>query len=129
MAGRVEGKIALVTGGAMGLGKADCELLASEGATVIVSDREIDQAHKVAESFGGDAMALDVTDETQWQEVYKAIEERHGGLDILVNNAGNVIFEKRRGMLGCQLPTPPRHSRHGNLLRLQIWNSLDERAA
>ena len=93
MAGRVEGKIALVTGGAMGLGKADCELLASEGATVIVSDREIDQAHKVAESFGGDAMALDVTDETQWQEVYKAIEERHGGLDILVNNAGNVIFE------------------------------------
>lgn len=93
MAGRVEGKIALVTGGAMGLGKADCEMLAAEGARVIVTDRECEQAHKVAERIGGDAMALDVTSEEQWQEVLKAVEERHGGLDILVNNAGNVIFE------------------------------------
>ncbi|WFL77665.1 SDR family oxidoreductase [Altererythrobacter arenosus] len=93
MGGRVEGKIALVTGGAMGLGKADCELLAAEGARVIVTDREVEQAHKVADAVGGDAMALDVTSESQWKEVYKAIEERHGGLDILVNNAGNVIFE------------------------------------
>ncbi|MFN2099190.1 SDR family oxidoreductase [Altererythrobacter sp. MF3-039] len=93
MAGRVEGKIALVTGGAMGLGKADCEMLAAEGARVIVTDRECEQAHKVAERIGGDAMALDVKSEEQWQEVLKAVEERHGGLDILVNNAGNVIFE------------------------------------
>jgi len=93
MAGRVEGKVALVTGGAMGLGKADCELLAAEGARVIVTDRDVELAHKVADGFGGDAMALDVTDEAQWQQVYQAIEERYGGLDILVNNAGNVIFE------------------------------------
>lgn len=93
MAGRVEGKIALVTGGAMGLGKADCEMLAAEGARVIVTDRECEQAHKVADSIGGDALALDVTDEAQWQEVLQAVQERHGGLDILVNNAGNVIFE------------------------------------
>lgn len=93
MAGRVEGKVALVTGGAMGLGKADCERLAGEGAKVIVTDREVEQAHKVAEAIGGDAMALDVTDEVQWKDVMKAVEERHGGLEILVNNAGNVIFE------------------------------------
>ena len=93
MAGRVEGKVALVTGGAMGLGKADCEMLAAEGARVIVTDREVEAAHKVAEAIGGDAMALDVTDEAQWQAVYAAVGERHGGLDILVNNAGNVIFE------------------------------------
>ena len=93
MAGRVEGRIALVTGGAMGLGKADCEALAAEGARVIVTDREVEQAHKVADAIGGDAMALDVTDEAQWQEVMNAVRERHGGLDILVNNAGNVIFE------------------------------------
>lgn len=93
MAGRVEGRVALVTGGAMGLGKADCERLASEGATVIVTDREVDQAHAVAASIGGDAMALDVTDEQQWKDVMQAVQERHGGLDILVNNAGNVIFE------------------------------------
>lgn len=93
MAGRVAGRIALVTGGAMGLGKADCEMLAAEGATVIVTDREADLAHKVAGEIGGDAMALDVTDEAQWAEVMRSVKERHGGLDILVNNAGNVIFE------------------------------------
>lgn len=93
MAGRVEGRIALVTGGAMGLGKADCEALAREGARVIVTDREVEQAHMVADAIGGDAMALDVTSEEQWQDVMNAVRERHGGLDILVNNAGNVIFE------------------------------------
>lgn len=100
MAGRVEGKIALVTGGAMGLGKADCERLAAEGARVVVTDREVELAHQVAEKIGGDAMALDVTDEQQWKHVIQAVEERHGGLDILVNNAGNVIFED---ILECSL--------------------------
>lgn len=93
MSGRVEGRVALVTGGAMGLGKADCERLAAEGATVIVTDREVELAHKVADGIGGDAMALDVTDERQWKDVMHAVQERHGGLDILVNNAGSVIFE------------------------------------
>lgn len=93
MAGRLEGRVALVTGGAMGLGKADCERLAAEGATVIVTDREVELAHTVANGIGGDAMALDVTSERQWKDVMQAVEERHGGLDILVNNAGNVIFE------------------------------------
>ncbi len=93
MAGRVKGRVALVTGGAMGLGKADCERLASEGAKVIVTDREVELAHEVADAIGGDAMALDVTDEQQWKDVMLAVGERHGGLDILVNNAGNVIFE------------------------------------
>ncbi len=91
--GRVAGRVALVTGGAMGLGKADCEALAREGATVIVTDREAALAQKVAEEIGGDAMALDVTRDEQWAEVIRAVEARHGGLDILVNNAGNVIFE------------------------------------
>lgn len=93
MAGRVAGRVALVTGGAMGLGKADCEALAREGAKVIVTDRDAELAHQVAAAIGGDAMALDVTNEEQWIEVMRAVKERHGGLDILVNNAGNVIFE------------------------------------
>lgn len=91
--GRVAGKVALVTGGAMGLGKADCEALAREGASVIVTDRDVELAHKVAAEIGGNAMALDVTDAAAWAEVIRAVEERYGGLDILVNNAGNVIFE------------------------------------
>jgi 3(or 17)beta-hydroxysteroid dehydrogenase len=93
MTGRLKGRVALVTGGAMGLGKADCERLAAEGARVIVTDREVELAHEVAAGIHGDAMALDVTDEQQWQDVMLAVQERHGGLDILVNNAGNVIFE------------------------------------
>lgn len=91
--GRVEGRVALVTGGAMGLGKADCERLAREGATVIVTDRDIEAAQAVAASVNGAAMALDVTDEEQWQKTVEAVEARFGGLDILVNNAGIVIFE------------------------------------
>ncbi|MGB3469403.1 MAG: SDR family oxidoreductase [Erythrobacter sp.] len=91
--GRVAGRVALVTGGAMGLGKADCEMLAREGAHVIVTDRDIELASAVADAIGGDAMALDVTSEAQWQRVMEAVKERHGGLDILVNNAGIVMFE------------------------------------
>jgi 3(or 17)beta-hydroxysteroid dehydrogenase len=100
VAGRVKGKVALVTGGAMGLGKADCERLAEEGAQVIVTDRDVELAHKVAEEVQGDAFELDVTQEEQWKHVFAAIEERYGRLDILVNNAGNVIFED---ILECSL--------------------------
>ncbi|MGN6498117.1 MAG: SDR family oxidoreductase [Tsuneonella sp.] len=93
MAGRVEGKVALVTGGAMGLGKADCELLAAEGAKVVVTDIDIDKARAVADAIGGVALEHDVRDERRWQEVYREVADRHGALHILVNNAGNVIFE------------------------------------
>ena len=93
MAGRVEGKVALVTGGAMGLGRADAELLAAEGATVFVSDIAPDKARAVADAIGGTALEQDVRDEARWREVFAEIERAHGGLDILVNNAGNVIFE------------------------------------
>lgn len=93
MAGRVEGKIALVTGGAMGLGKADCLRLAAEGAKVVVTDIDLARAQAVAEEAGGIAYEHDVRDETRWKAIIADIETRHGGLDILVNNAGNVIFE------------------------------------
>lgn len=93
MAGRVEGKVALVTGGAMGLGKADCELLASEGAKVVVTDIDIDKARAVADAVGGVALEHDVRDERRWQDIYREVADRYGALHILVNNAGNVIFE------------------------------------
>ncbi|GAA4777844.1 SDR family oxidoreductase [Novosphingobium ginsenosidimutans] len=93
VAGRVEGKIALVTGGAMGLGKADCERLAAEGATVYVTDIDLAGAEAVAKAIGGVAMKHDVRSSEQWQAVADRIAADHGRLDILVNNAGNVIFE------------------------------------
>lgn len=91
--GRVDGKIALVTGGASGLGKADCELLAAEGATVFIADINGAAAEALAGRIGGTARALthDVTSEADWLRVYGEIERAHGRLDILVNNAGIVI--------------------------------------
>lgn len=91
MAGRVAGKVALVTGGGSGLGRADCEALAREGATVIVTDVALEPAQRVADAINGTAMALDVASEEQWIATIRAIEERFGRLDILVNNAGVVL--------------------------------------
>jgi NAD(P)-dependent dehydrogenase (short-subunit alcohol dehydrogenase family) len=91
--GQVDGKIALGTGGASGIGAACAATLAREGATVAVSD--IDDARGVAlvaeiGNGGGQAfyLSLDVTDERRWQEVVAEIERRCGRLDILVANAG-----------------------------------------
>jgi 3(or 17)beta-hydroxysteroid dehydrogenase len=94
MMGRVAGKVVLVTGGGSGLGAADCELLAREGATVIVSDVRLDAAQAVADRIGAAAvaMALDVASEAAWVEVMGAIEAKFGRLDVLVNNAGVVVL-------------------------------------
>ncbi|WP_380876009.1 dehydrogenase [Sphingomonas sp. DBB INV C78] len=91
--GRVSGKIALVTGGGSGLGAADCELLAQEGATVVVTDVRIETAEAVAQRIGSGAIAiaLDVASEQSWIAVIAEIDRRFGRLDILVNNAGVVL--------------------------------------
>lgn len=91
--GRVQDKIALVTGGASGLGKADCRLLAEQGAKVVIADIDLAGAIALADDIGDRAMAikLDVSSEAAWQEVLATIEQRLGGLNILVNNAGIVV--------------------------------------
>jgi 3(or 17)beta-hydroxysteroid dehydrogenase len=91
--GRVEGKVALVTGGGSGLGAADCEMLAREGATVVITDVKEESARAVADRIGHGAvaMALDVASEEAWIATMRAIKERFGRLDILVNNAGVVL--------------------------------------
>ncbi len=93
---RVGGKVANETGAASGLGLADAEVLAREGATVILTDVNETAGETAAESIraaGGKAefMAHDVTDEATWKQVIDTVIERHGKLDILVNNAGIVI--------------------------------------
>jgi 3(or 17)beta-hydroxysteroid dehydrogenase len=91
--GRVEGKVALVTGGGSGLGKADCLLLAAEGAKVVVSDINLASAQAVATEIGSAAIAVqhDVTSEGGWKATISAVETAFGGLHILVNNAGIVV--------------------------------------
>ena len=86
------GRVALVTGGGSGIGKATAERLAAEGACVVIADRDLEAAHKVAEELGGPDKALavlvDVTDE---EAVANAIAQgalAFGGVDLVVNNAG-----------------------------------------
>jgi NAD(P)-dependent dehydrogenase (short-subunit alcohol dehydrogenase family) len=93
MAGQVEGKVALVTGGASGIGAAVAELLTREGASVVVTDiDELRGPELVAgiRKAGREATFLhqDVTSEPRWVEVVAEIERRYGRLDILVSNAG-----------------------------------------
>jgi NAD(P)-dependent dehydrogenase (short-subunit alcohol dehydrogenase family) len=93
MAGQVAGKVALVTGGASGIGAAVAELLAQEGASVVISDIDELKGPELVtalEKAGHDAIFLhqDVTSETRWAEVVVEIEKRFGRLDILVSNAG-----------------------------------------
>jgi NAD(P)-dependent dehydrogenase (short-subunit alcohol dehydrogenase family) len=93
MTGQVEGKVALVTGGASGIGAAIAELLAREGASVVATDiDELNGPELVARirKAGHEAVFLqqDVTSEARWIEVVAEVEKRYGRLDILVSNAG-----------------------------------------
>jgi NAD(P)-dependent dehydrogenase (short-subunit alcohol dehydrogenase family) len=92
---RFDGQVAVVTGGATGLGHAIAQRLAQEGARVVLFDRDGDEAARVARELapGGataEAMAVDITDETAVARGFAAVAEKHGGLHIAVNSAGIV---------------------------------------
>ena len=88
--GRLDGKVAIVTGASRGQGEAEARLFAAEGAKVIVSDVLVDAGQAVADSLGDAAVFFrqDVSREDDWEAVMNLATERFGGLDILVNNAG-----------------------------------------
>ncbi len=93
---RVQDKVALITGAAMGMGQSHAEVLAAEGAYVFVCDRDVAAGKAVAEGIvakGGNArfLTLDVTKESDWSAAVDTIEAEVGKLDILVNNAGILI--------------------------------------
>src|SRR5579863_1815497 len=90
---RVEGRTALISGGARGIGAATARVLAAGGARVIVADLLVNEGQHTVdaiEAAGGRAVffRLDVTQEPSWSEAVELARLRFGGLDILVNNAG-----------------------------------------
>jgi len=89
-AGRLSGKVAVVTGAARGQGEAEARLFVAEGARVVATDVLATEVRAVAADLGPAAVGLthDVTDPTDWASVIEAALEHFGGLDVLVNNAG-----------------------------------------
>ncbi|MBM2615795.1 SDR family oxidoreductase [Actinoplanes sp. LDG1-06] len=90
---RLDGRTALVTGGASGIGRQTALRLAAEGANVVVADVQAELGAEVAteiEKNGGRSLflRLDVTDEAAWEQAVATVKQTFGGLDILVNNAG-----------------------------------------
>lgn len=94
--GRLEGKVAIITGAAKGLGEADARVFAREGAIVILTDMDQENGQRVADEIsseaGGDAEfhLQNVSEEQGWEDLIADVVSRHGRLDILVNNAGVV---------------------------------------
>jgi 3-oxoacyl-[acyl-carrier protein] reductase len=84
----LEGKVAIVTGGGIGLGRAYCRALAAEGARVVVADIDEPAARQVAKEVGGLAVRVDVTSTTETQAMADKAVQACGAIDILVNNAG-----------------------------------------
>lgn len=100
----LDGKVALVTGAARGIGEATARLLAAEGAHVVCLDRPDDDAlvAKVARDIGGSTLLVDITDPAAPKTIADALRTRHGGVDIVVHNAG-VTRDKTIGKMSAEL--------------------------
>lgn len=138
---RMTGKVALITGGAAGLGEADAVALAREGALVVVTDLDEDAGRQVAAKVGGLFLRHDVRSTDDWRAVMAATLEAHGRLDVLVNNAGIVFpsdietttLEQYRlvnavhaegTFLGCQFAVEAMKARGGSIINMASITAL-----
>ncbi|MDE1992100.1 MAG: SDR family oxidoreductase [Rhizobiaceae bacterium] len=85
--GRLDGKVALISGGARGMGAEEARLFAAEGAKVVLGDVLHEEGSKLAQEIGGLYVPLDVSREADWNEAVATIEREFDGLHVLVNNA------------------------------------------
>jgi len=88
MAGRVEGKVAVVTGGCSGIGLATVQRFAAEGARVVIGDIDDVNGSRIAEQLGGAFVHCDVTNPGQVETLFRTAKEKFGSVDIAFNNAG-----------------------------------------
>ena len=88
MSGRVEGCVAIVTGGARGIGAAAARRLAEQGAEVVILDISEDEGQSVADEIGGRYIKHDISSEEQWNKSVADVLEKHSRIDVLVNVAG-----------------------------------------
>lgn len=138
--GRVDDKVALVTGAARGIGRTTASLLAREGARVVIADRDEAGGRAAAETIGDDAsfLPLDVRDQVSWRDTIDAVVAADGRLDILVNNAGILLAGEGHGpedtpveewdavhsvnlkgvFLGCQQAIPAMRAHGGSIVNL-----------
>jgi NAD(P)-dependent dehydrogenase (short-subunit alcohol dehydrogenase family) len=86
--GRLEGKVAVITGGSSGIGLATVERFAQEGAKVVIGDVDKERGAAVAERVSGTFVATDVTDKEQVDALFRTAKETYGSVDIAFNNAG-----------------------------------------
>ena len=98
--GRVQDKIAIVTGGGTGIGRASAKRMAEEGAIVTVTDIHRERGEAVAKEIGASSVFIthDVREENDWRALMADVLSRHGRLDILVNNAGILATEDRQSI-------------------------------
>ncbi|MEE6165474.1 MULTISPECIES: glucose 1-dehydrogenase [unclassified Mycolicibacterium] len=91
---RVDGKVAVITGAAQGMGAAHARLLSEHGARVVIADLADSTGQQLADDLGDDAMFvhLDVTDPAQWAALVETANARFGDIDVLINNAGILIM-------------------------------------
>ena len=86
--GKLQGKVAIITGGARGQGAAEGKLFIAEGATVVLTDVLDEDGERTAGELGAEFMHHDVASEADWARVVSEVKDRHGRVDVLVNNAG-----------------------------------------
>ena len=96
---RLKNKVALITGGAKGLGASIAQHFFNEGAKIIICDINIDDASQRAKELNGNAYYMDVSNSKNVQDVFLEIQSKFKRLDVLVNNAGINGFEKRQDLL------------------------------
>jgi len=142
--GRLDGKVAVITGAARGQGEAEARLFVAEGAQVVLTDVLADDLRAVAGEFGSDAIAVehDVVDEAAWDRVVSAAIDAFGAIDILVNNAAihwiRPLLDERAGdvrrildvnligpMLGMQRVVAPMRDRgRGSIVNISSYAGL-----